>query len=183
MDDHDRLRSHVLELRTLMASIWNAGMRHIDQWLAEHDLPLNRIQLGVLRFLHHEGDRTQSEMSKAFGLDPSTLVPVVDALEEQGYVQRTRDPNDRRRMPIALTDAGREMVASLPVLDENDPMLLALQQFEPDEIESLINAVCRIARHMPGTADDIAASHKRIIAFGAQEEHLICRQRIAQLKK
>jgi DNA-binding MarR family transcriptional regulator len=33
-------------------------------------------------------------------LDPSTLVPAVDALERKGLAMRGQDPNDRRRNPL-----------------------------------------------------------------------------------
>jgi DNA-binding MarR family transcriptional regulator len=40
------------------------------------------------------------------GIDPSGLIATIDDLEERGWLERRRDPEDRRRNVVVLTEAG-----------------------------------------------------------------------------
>jgi DNA-binding MarR family transcriptional regulator len=50
---------------------------------------------------------SQAVLSAEVGLDKSALVPLIDALEGRGWVERTRSTTDRRRNHLSITDAGR----------------------------------------------------------------------------
>ena len=56
--------------------------------------------------LVREAPAAQRELAERCGLDPSSLVAVLDGLEERGWVERRRHPRDRRVHLIALTAAG-----------------------------------------------------------------------------
>lgn len=45
------------------------------------------------------------------GLAPATAIAVLDRLQAQGYLRRTRDRRDRRAVKVSLTAAGEELVA------------------------------------------------------------------------
>src|SRR3954454_11713110 len=47
---------------------------------------------------------SQQEIGGHMGLDPSGLVGAIDELERMGLVARRRDPADRRRNALALTE-------------------------------------------------------------------------------
>jgi DNA-binding MarR family transcriptional regulator len=50
---------------------------------------------------------SQQDLSRLLNLDPTTIVAVIDEMESNEHVERRRDPADRRRYNLHLTDSGR----------------------------------------------------------------------------
>ena len=69
-------------------------------------------RVGLLLLIDANPGVTQSRLAQEVGLDRSTMVGVVDALEERGLIERRRG-EDRRTNGIWLTRAGRTLVARL----------------------------------------------------------------------
>ena len=85
-----------------------------------------------------EGDRvTQATIADALTLDPSRLVALLDSLEQRGTVVRQRDPHDRRRHVVSITDTGRIELARLRAV---------VRQLE-DEFFAPLDAASREALH------------------------------------
>lgn len=63
-------------------------------------------ELRVLSFLS-AGELSQRELGTKAGLDRTTMVAVVDHLEELGHVDRRRSTEDRRKYVIVVTSKGR----------------------------------------------------------------------------
>jgi MarR family transcriptional regulator, organic hydroperoxide resistance regulator len=63
-----------------------------------------------LRVLAERGELNQLELSKRVGIASTTAVPALDNLEKRGLVQRTRDPNDRRKYFVNLKAEGKRLV-------------------------------------------------------------------------
>jgi DNA-binding MarR family transcriptional regulator len=55
-----------------------------------------------------DGPLPQSQLCAAMHLDPNNCVLMLNDLEASGYVERRRDPADRRRHIVQITPAGRE---------------------------------------------------------------------------
>lgn len=55
---------------------------------------------------------TQRELAEFLRLDPSQVVPLVDELERQGWVERRPDPSDRRANVVLVTESGRAVFAA-----------------------------------------------------------------------
>jgi DNA-binding MarR family transcriptional regulator len=54
---------------------------------------------------------SQQTISATLGLDPNTVVDVVDDLERMGYTVRERNPRDRRQHLLVATPAGHEILS------------------------------------------------------------------------
>jgi DNA-binding MarR family transcriptional regulator len=71
----------------------------------EHRFPLS--QSAVLGRLDREGAQSVSDLAQAERVRPQSMAQTVGDLEADGLVTRRPDPNDRRRAPVELTEAGR----------------------------------------------------------------------------
>jgi DNA-binding MarR family transcriptional regulator len=61
---------------------------------------------GVLNLLA-EGPISQQAVGEQLGIDRTTVVELIDELEQQGIVVRRRNPADRRSYALTLTPRGR----------------------------------------------------------------------------
>ena len=61
----------------------------------------------VLLALDRAPMRTQAALAEAIGADKTRIIPTLDELEGQGYIERRPDPDDRRVRLLAITESGR----------------------------------------------------------------------------
>ncbi|MBE6905927.1 MarR family winged helix-turn-helix transcriptional regulator [Marasmitruncus massiliensis] len=50
------------------------------------------------------------DLTKNYGIPPSTLTGILDRLERRKYIQRIRKENDRRAIELLITDAGNAVL-------------------------------------------------------------------------
>ena len=74
-----------------------------------HSMPRWRILLA----LHRQGELTQKQLAQDLALDPAALTRHIKAIEGDGWVERHSDANDNRLTNVALTEAGRKVVADV----------------------------------------------------------------------
>ncbi|MFT3797421.1 MarR family winged helix-turn-helix transcriptional regulator [Microbacterium sp.] len=67
-------------------------------------------QFAVLAALSLHGPHTLGELADRERVSAPSMNRTVNCLEEAGYLSRTPDEDDRRKVNIALTDAGRDVV-------------------------------------------------------------------------
>src|SRR6187549_253092 len=68
-------------------------------------LGMNLKQVAMLAQLRDQGELPQITLCDMMRTSQNTVVTWLNELEEQGFVSRIRDPNDRRKHNVALTDA------------------------------------------------------------------------------
>lgn len=68
---------------------------------------------GILRAIAAEPGRSQQALSTQLGLLPSRVVAYVDELEDRGYVERRRNPDDRRLHALYLTASGKKLMGKI----------------------------------------------------------------------
>jgi DNA-binding MarR family transcriptional regulator len=63
----------------------------------------------VLLALERSSMRTQAALAAAIGADKTRIIRTLDDLQDDGYIERRPDPDDRRVRLLAITDTGRRV--------------------------------------------------------------------------
>jgi DNA-binding MarR family transcriptional regulator len=107
-----------------------------DSWkravVERSGLPFSRIR--VLRRLA-KGPMTVKQVAAAATMDAPAATVAVNDLEDRGLVVRTPEPTNRRCKMVSLTDAGRDMVATIDATD--DPATEILSGLDGVELRKL----------------------------------------------
>jgi DNA-binding MarR family transcriptional regulator len=73
----------------------------------EELLGIKLKELMALASLREHGETSQQAFCERMHLDPNNCVLLLNELEDAGFANRKRDPSDRRRHLLELTDDGR----------------------------------------------------------------------------
>jgi DNA-binding MarR family transcriptional regulator len=103
----DRVRAHDDVLGYLLKHAHLALEQRTDAALA--DVGLTARDLGVLRVIAGGEARSQQEVATVLGVDRTSMVALLDALERRGVVARKPSERDRRRNIVELTPDGRRL--------------------------------------------------------------------------
>ena len=76
---------------------------------------MNLRNMVVLAYLRDHPSVSQQVMTEQLSMDSNTGVLVLNDLEDLEYVERRRDPADRRRHIVDITDAGLEALEQAEV--------------------------------------------------------------------
>ncbi|HSN42175.1 MAG TPA: MarR family transcriptional regulator [Burkholderiales bacterium] len=71
-------------------------------------------QLVCLLEVVNRGPLTATAISREVHLSPSTVVGILDRLEEKGWVVRERGRDDRRTVRVSATPAGAQLARQVP---------------------------------------------------------------------
>jgi len=137
------------DIRLLILMVIKTSMRDLDHRLEASGTGISGLQFGVMRQLSHEG-ATISELSSRMLLAPATLVPVVDALERKGFVQRGSDPRDRRRIPLMLTNSGQESITRVSFTSEDDSLTQGLASLGREKARHLQALLYELVNYLTG---------------------------------
>lgn len=125
--------------------------------LAEHELGgigLKAKHVHVMESLLAYDGLSQQDVSRMLGIDPNVLVGVIDDLEARGFAERRRNPEDRRRHLVHVTDAGRDAVATSRRLlgDAEDAFFAVLTDAEKAVLRTASDKL--LTAHRPGWVPD-----------------------------
>jgi DNA-binding MarR family transcriptional regulator len=137
-----------IEIQVYAALLLKFFNRALEERLRESGERVSSLQYSILRMLQSD-TLTISEISQRMGLDPSTLVRSVDALEREDLARRGSDPRDRRRNPITITEKGMELVTTVPLIAHEDLTSQALQSFGIESTMQLRDLLRRLITEFP----------------------------------
>ena len=97
----------------------------------------------ILLILDARGGASQQELCTAARIDSGNMVELIDTLEKLGYAGRRRDPGDRRRYLVALTDEGRTAHAAMTAAVDRYTRRF-LEPLDPAEQAGLVAALRKL---------------------------------------
>jgi DNA-binding MarR family transcriptional regulator len=100
---------------------------------------LGMSAMGILTTLSRLGAMPASRLAEEEKLQPQSLTRLIAALEKQKLILRKSDPDDRRKLVLAITDAGRNALRE-DLRERRKWLDRALQSLTPKEREILLAA-------------------------------------------
>jgi DNA-binding MarR family transcriptional regulator len=113
------------------------------------------IQILCMQTIQETGPMTLASLAKMTYVSASTLVGVIDRLEDRELLKRERSQKDRRYTFIYLTEKGQEQLKVLP------PALHAkltegIEKLDQDELREIVTALDKIVSLIE--AEDVDAA-------------------------
>lgn len=105
--------------------------------------------VAVAAIARRERPLSQNELAKELGVEGATLVPLLNRLVEQGWVQRVLTPDDRRKRLLVATEQGKALYQKVDVVatELREEILAAItpeeQRLTRDVLEKLLREVER----------------------------------------
>jgi DNA-binding MarR family transcriptional regulator len=114
--------------------------RVVHRRSTEQLLGMRVKQFGTLCFVRDRGGVLQSDLAEALYMDANNLVLLLNDLEAHGWVERRRDPEDRRRHIVELTAAGTRALerAEKGMESVEDEVLAGLSPKQRAELHRLL---------------------------------------------
>jgi DNA-binding MarR family transcriptional regulator len=136
-----------------------AGQLFFRLWRASHTQTAAALQtirltpplFALLNYLQANEGAIQLQVGAAMGIDPSTMVSLVDQLERAGLAKRRPHARDRRAREVLLTPKGRrtlERGRELAAKVEED-VLQGLSPAERDQLVLLLRKAFAAAPSQP----------------------------------
>jgi DNA-binding MarR family transcriptional regulator len=125
----------------LLARVGRVAARRLNDQLAATGL--KSPHAAILLELRAFGPTSQQALGERLHIDPSNLVGFLNALEDDGLLVRRRDPADRRRHIVEITDEG---VKRLPACDDpvellEDQLFAGLSAREREQLRTLLGRI------------------------------------------
>jgi DNA-binding MarR family transcriptional regulator len=96
--------------------------------------------LGVLLAIERSEPASQQQVADSLGVDRTTMVAIIDALEAKGIIVRRPDPEDRRRNVVELTQDGQTLLRQATAASDlaEAELLAPLSRQEGEQLRTLL---------------------------------------------
>lgn len=132
-----------MRLVTTITRVQQLLHQRIDA-LLQPDLTFARYEVLMLLDFSRSGSLPMSVIGSRLQVHPASVTSAVDRLERDGYVERSRGEDDRRKVLARITPAGRRTARSATRLLN-------------DQVFSDIGVGAPTALHIADTLDDVRA--------------------------
>lgn len=157
MEIHDKV---LVALRQIIRAIDLHSKR------LERESGLTGPQLLVMKAIAQADSATAGQIAREVSLSQATVTSILDRLERKIYLQRERSNEDKRKVLIHLTEAGRQVLEQAPALMQEN-FILGFTRLEEWEQSLILSSLQRVANMMQAGELDAAplldSSDERVV--------------------
>lgn len=157
MQTHDQV---LIALRQIIRAIDLHSKR------LERESGLTGPQLLIMRVIHEEGPVTSGMLARSVSLSQATVTTILDRLEQKGYLTRNRDTEDKRKILVQISEAGRQVLSNAPALLQ-ESFINSFAQLKNWEQSLILSSLQRVASMMQASELEAApvldSSEERLI--------------------
>ncbi len=99
------------ELGRWISILYRYGQSYLSKKMEPYNI--GRGQLIILLYLSRNDGLSQQDLTDYIKIDKGCIAKSIKSLEEEGYISRSTDPDDRRAVKVFLTQKARDV---LPVV-------------------------------------------------------------------
>lgn len=125
-----------------ISQLHRKGNVFINRELSKYDLSVGQFMF--LLDLYIKDGKNQEEISDNLKIDKGTTARAIKKLEEQGFVIRIKNENDKRSNKIYLTDKAKDIKENVfDILDDwNQKISMILTKEEEKIMKNILKKVC-----------------------------------------
>lgn len=139
----------MFDLDTCVAFITNTHSKKLAEAFNKKLVPLGvtRVQWIALYYLGLNEGLNQKELGEKMNIKDSTVARLIDRMEKEGQVKRTKNPADRRNTRLDLTEKGKNLRKQL--LPEGERMgEIFTQGISEEEIEIFKKVLIKMVKNI-----------------------------------
>ncbi|MCW8917234.1 MAG: MarR family transcriptional regulator [Gammaproteobacteria bacterium] len=121
----------------------------------ERESGLTGPQLLLLRLVANTGQLTAGVIAREVSLSQATVTAIIDRLEQKGLLQRLRNTEDKRKVMLSLTSAGKAALEQAPPLLQ-ESFITRFDRLEEWEQSLILSSLQRLGEMM--NANDLDAA-------------------------
>lgn len=136
--------NHPKSIGRFISCIYRYFHKHMHDQLQEYNLGSG--QFHFLMMLYNKDGVNQKTLAETLHIDKATSARAIKKLEEQGFVTRIRDANDRRNYNVFLTEKAKKLKPKIREMLRNWTKIL-LKDISKEDEEKLFNLLEKIAQN------------------------------------
>lgn len=150
----------IADFRSAMAELRCMGSERLLR------LGVSMSQLHVMSMLDRHGDMPMSRLAEMVDVSLSNATGLVDRMEERGFVERVRVPDDRRVVLVRITETGRRLLDDIEVL-RAETLRTVLDRLDPGQLDGIARATADLRDALaavaaaPGATDHDHATRRK----------------------
>lgn len=134
-----------IDVQKLLWTLIKQIRSDMEEELLKHKAGVTVLQYSVLKKLANH-QKTLQELAVDLAMRPPSLLPSIDVLEHLRLLERTPDPDDRRKIQLTVSSKGKKLLERIPLRDGSQSLRRGLQSLGPAKSERLTKLLAELVK-------------------------------------